>query len=404
MHHRSLGLSELTRNMLKSGDCILDLGPSTCGTTQSFLDLNCQCFIEDMIDYFHLLENGDDPIDALNRHLLPKPESIKFDIVLCWDILNFLSPDTLHYLIEKLSPNLKPGTIIHMMRYTGSQPPAKPQRFQMLEDFHFECSEDHTYPNAQAHRYTTIALMGSMPGFTLFHSVMQRQGMSNNVTEHFMEYQSSASAKTLRASSNAQHATYFTNTDSVITAQFPALNKVLNNTLSKPVLLDVGQRSNRQLEHLKNISQQLFVEDLHASLSWHTRVKRDANTAFAGAMLQYDAAVKFDVVFLWDFLSYCTSDQVRVLMQKLSALMVVGGVVHFVQLKTPGLPERPIVYDILNQTEVSLRGCLSGEDRKLDLSVIELFALMPDFQLQDNQAGVLSTGDAFHEYVLRYIP
>lgn len=41
MQHRSLGLAELTRDMVKSGDKVLDLGPLSCGTTQAFLSKNC---------------------------------------------------------------------------------------------------------------------------------------------------------------------------------------------------------------------------------------------------------------------------------------------------------------------------------------------------------------------------
>lgn len=85
--HHSLALATVINKMVAEGSTILDLGSMSTGTTGAFLNLRCKCYVEDLNEYIDELHmNGGDPIQHLEQHLIKKPDNLKFDFVLCWDV------------------------------------------------------------------------------------------------------------------------------------------------------------------------------------------------------------------------------------------------------------------------------------------------------------------------------
>ena len=405
MQHLSLGLAELTRDMVKNGDKILDLGPLTCGTTQAFLSKNCHCYIEDLIDYLSGLKPGEDEKKALAYHMIPKPDHIKFDVILCWDILNFLDLDVIEYLFSLLEPHLKPGTIVHTMRYTGNHAPNKPKRFRLLQDFNFECQDDASYPQLTCRSHSTMTLLKSMRRFSLFNTVMQKQGMDNHVSEHFFEYDSSVSRKQIRSGSASDVSTYFESDHRYENIHLQALETFLASMPETASLLDCGKKTARNFEYVNRLVKQVFVEDLFASLTWQSRVSSgEDELLFSGSMLKFDQQIRFDGVFLWDLLNYCIPQQIESLMQLLAGLMNPGAKVYMVQFKTPGVSSTPLSFEVEGEKQVTICGDIEGEVKRPQMSTIELFRLMPQFRLTTHKLGFLNDGIGYQEYVLEYRP
>ncbi|WOX06843.1 class I SAM-dependent methyltransferase [Microbulbifer pacificus] len=406
MQHRSFGLAALTTEMVKSGDRILDLGPLSSGTTQAFLRLNCQCHIEDLVEYLSENQNCGDPLKALEEHLLPKPANLKFDVILCWDLLNFLDLDVIQHLIRLLQPHLKQGTILHTMRYTGRQQPHKPRRFRLLENFCFEYVDDPSYPEVASKGHSTVTLLKCMDRFSLFNSLMKREGMDQNVTEHFLEYESVTSRNQVRSGGASDVSAYFRNVREDERIAMPGVEKAMSciNTLTtSPTVLECGRKNGRNIDALKKKVGSLYVEDLHASMAWQKKLHGD-ESGFSASIFSMDPGARLDGVFLWDLLNFYSPQQIQQLGELLGARMTPGAALHFVVYKSAQIPERPATFEVLDDGQVAVTGIAAGKCSRSLSSTAELMRLLPGYRLHNHQIGRLPSGDSYQEFVLQYKP
>ncbi|GLS27198.1 class I SAM-dependent methyltransferase [Marinibactrum halimedae] len=409
MYHRSFGLAKLVSDMMKPGFRILDLGALSFGTTQAFLKQKCQCHVEDLIEYLAELKEGEDPIAALSEHLIPKPSNLKFDVVLCWDILNFLELDVIEHLIHCLAPHLKAGTVLHTMRYTG-QLPEHPRRFKLLDDFCFEYVDDTSYPRIKAKGHSTVTLLKRMHRFSLCNTLMQRDGMDKNVTEHLLEYESTTSKQRLHGSLSGSVSTYFTDQALRDRAQFPGIVKLFKQLPDNARLLDCGRKAAQNRDATVRHAKELFMEDLFASMSWQKKIAPDhANDApstknhLSEAMLRFTNGTTFDAILLWDFLNFCTQTQVQQLNSALLPMLQTGTLLHFVMFKGKGRPNTPAIFEMQNNGEVTIKGDVTGNHPRDIQSTAELMRLLPKYKLHAHHFGRLVTGESYQEFVLQCV-
>ncbi|MBM3788762.1 MAG: class I SAM-dependent methyltransferase [Acidobacteria bacterium] len=139
--HRSMGLCALLQDMRE--DCrysILDLGPAL-GTNVAFWSrFQCKLYFEDF--YSGLLEEQPQALEEeswdepLLGRILPLPPGTEFDVVLCWDLLNYLKQDHLQALIRYLTRFCRPGTSVFAMLWLTPEIPERPMRFRILDSEH----------------------------------------------------------------------------------------------------------------------------------------------------------------------------------------------------------------------------------------------------------------------------
>jgi len=108
---------------------VLDLGNVRAGTVAMFSEFRCRLDIADLPDALPLPRDDEDP--EVRRQALAsvfmvhEPEAL--DLILCWNLLNYLERDDISYLISLLAPRFKPGTRIHaLMEYASPLMPATP--------------------------------------------------------------------------------------------------------------------------------------------------------------------------------------------------------------------------------------------------------------------------------------
>lgn len=400
MQHRSFGLAALTTEMVKSGDRILDLGPLSSGTTQAFLGLNCQCHIEDLVEYLADSQHASDPLAALEEHLIPKPAHLKFDVILCWDLLNFLDLEVIRHLIRLLEPHLKQGTILHTMRYTGRNQPHKPRRFRLLDNFCFEYVDDPNYPHVSSKGHSTVTLLKCMDRFSLFNSLMKREGMDQNVTEHFLEYDSVASRNQVRSGGVSDVSAYFRHVRDDERMEFAGVQKALEVLTEGSTALDCGRKNGRNIDALKKKVGALYVEDLHASLAWRKKMHGE-NSGFSESMFSFDPGTRLDGVFLWDLLNFCSPQQIQALGELLAGRMNPGGILHFLVYKSSRQPGRPAMFEVLEDARVVVTGCAEERSERRLGSTADLMRLLPGYRLFSHHLGRLPSGEAVQEFVLQ---
>lgn len=68
-------------------------------------------------------------------HILPPPGREMLDLVLCWDLPNYLSLAALNFLCTQLAGRVKPGCRLHMLiTYAKREMPSLPPHYSLLPD------------------------------------------------------------------------------------------------------------------------------------------------------------------------------------------------------------------------------------------------------------------------------
>lgn len=136
----------LDRILTTSGDpdrrvIALDFG-GPCQSLLEKLSLNQPCRVE-VADFarngglkaLRELESLKDDGAEVLRRLLPPPGDDKLDLILLWDLPNYLSLDELRLVIETLRGRVAPGCRLHMLiAYSKHEISAEPARYQTDAD------------------------------------------------------------------------------------------------------------------------------------------------------------------------------------------------------------------------------------------------------------------------------
>jgi hypothetical protein len=116
---------------------VLDLGPARAETVALLTPYRCRLDIADVADGLEALDQEPDPALLRERAeaLLPRPRQEPVDIVLCWDLLNYLQRPAIAALMTCISVRMRPGAFAHLLIvYSGTTMPARPSRFAPLAD------------------------------------------------------------------------------------------------------------------------------------------------------------------------------------------------------------------------------------------------------------------------------
>jgi hypothetical protein len=169
LRQRSLGLPRLVEPLVKgrSGSySVLDLGPASRSTLDFFLGRGARVTVADF--------------ERSSRRELfcSKPES-PFDLVLAWEVLNYLGPEDLGPFMDDLSPYVRPGATFHAFVSTGREMAATPSRYRIEDEATLVLdSATHRVPSP---RYAEPELLKRMPGLRVEHRFQLRNGMQEYV-------------------------------------------------------------------------------------------------------------------------------------------------------------------------------------------------------------------------------
>lgn len=120
---------------------ILDLGPALGANVDFWSGFACKIHFADL--YGTLAEAGFDesgegpPWDSeLLQRLLPFEPQTRFDIILCWDILNYLTPEQMISFVGRLAAFCKQGTYLFAQFWLSPRIPARPITFKIVDREH----------------------------------------------------------------------------------------------------------------------------------------------------------------------------------------------------------------------------------------------------------------------------
>ncbi len=174
--HRSLGLAALLEGMRRRGPGlqILDLGPAV-GTNVEFLSqLGCKLHIGDLYNSRVSAGEGDEIGQDQYEQLFPA--DARLDIVLAWDLVNYLSRAELTRLGTLLRRHCRPGALVFALVSNQKQIPAQPHRFRILGDDQL-AYERRSSLERPGPRYAPYDLASALKGFRVDRSFLLRHGI-----------------------------------------------------------------------------------------------------------------------------------------------------------------------------------------------------------------------------------
>jgi hypothetical protein len=158
---------------------VLDLGAARNETIALFSRFRCRLDIADLAQDLESLSGELEPTELERRAeaLLPPQRTEATDLVLCWDLLNYLDRPALAALMGRIAARAHQGTAAHgLIVYSEAQMPTQPGRYVPRED----CSLLNLSNCAtlrRAPRYSPEDLTLCMPGYAIERGRLLRNGM-----------------------------------------------------------------------------------------------------------------------------------------------------------------------------------------------------------------------------------
>ena len=158
---------------------VLDLGPAQPVTIRVLGQFRCRLEIAHLGDGLGELagESDTDGLRAKADTLLPARRDEPTDIVLCWDLLNYLERPALRAIAAAIAARARPGTLMHaLIAYSAAHIPLLPNRYAPIDDHHLDVVAT-TAEQRASPRYTPEDLTLAMPDFHLERAMLLRNGM-----------------------------------------------------------------------------------------------------------------------------------------------------------------------------------------------------------------------------------
>jgi hypothetical protein len=160
---------------------ILDLGAASSGILESLGRYRSYVQIADLAGCGGLDILNSQPDDAalneLAEFVLPPRYREDIDVVLCWDLLNYLRPAAVAALMAAIAERARPGTLAHaLIVYADATMPERPARFIPDAD---DRLVDKQCPQTQipASRYTPERLGQMLGEFRIERAMLLANGM-----------------------------------------------------------------------------------------------------------------------------------------------------------------------------------------------------------------------------------
>lgn len=175
-----LALRELFSRLPGDRDVeVLDMGPAWNSNLQFFSQFRTRLYIEDFYRWKQRSEKnktGEKATELLQKY----PEGTKFDVMLFWDLFEYINKKELDELITYLQAYCKKGTLLFFVTSTMESIPAQPAQFKILDAEHlsYNTVTDKTTPSRG---YRQSGMKQLLPGFRLVRAFRMSTGVEENL-------------------------------------------------------------------------------------------------------------------------------------------------------------------------------------------------------------------------------
>lgn len=159
---------------------ILDLGPARAANLEVLSRFRCRLLIEDVHELAASLgrEPAEDKAILVNwfEQWSPSVKLGTVDVVIAWDIFNYLNTELCKTFVDLLMPFLKPSAYIYLLVYSQKEMSAQPIPFKIISDDRLEY-QPLTKTTRPSPRFNQTDLQRYFSQFAVIKSVLLRNGM-----------------------------------------------------------------------------------------------------------------------------------------------------------------------------------------------------------------------------------
>jgi len=188
--HGSLGLQALCHRLRHVTTCdILELGPARSGNIEFWSRFSPSIYVADLRSSLPLplaalpSEDAESVTPDWNR-ILKLPGTNCYDVILTWDLLNYLELPAVSSLTDYLKRFCRPETVLFSMIFDQKQMPDEITVYRITDESHLK----YEYAGSEMRvcpRHQPRALAGAMTRFHISDSFRLRNG----VVEYLFEYE-----------------------------------------------------------------------------------------------------------------------------------------------------------------------------------------------------------------------
>jgi len=152
---------------------VLDLGAVNGANVQFFAERGARLWIADLV---RVVGAEEDQEDALRAALPPLAEDDPFDLILAWDVLNYLERDRVERLSSRLATLCRPGAALLAIMVNASEMSGSPLRYTIrsADSVRFGTTEASRRPAPQ---WPPAVVERCLQGFEVKHSFVLRSGV-----------------------------------------------------------------------------------------------------------------------------------------------------------------------------------------------------------------------------------
>lgn len=165
---------------------ILDMGAANHAKIEFFSTLRCRLFVEDFFRFYreHLAQikrkKEDVDVQQVLSCLQAYPEGTQFDLILFWDLFDYIEPKDIEILMKHLSAYCRRGTVLFLMTSALDNIPIEPAAFRIIDKQHLSY-ENHSPTTRRSRGYTQTSLRKALPGFKLYRGFRMSSGQEEHV-------------------------------------------------------------------------------------------------------------------------------------------------------------------------------------------------------------------------------
>jgi len=407
--HRSPGLPLLLREIADlDKPKVLDLGAPCTSLLRFFAERKCKLYFEDLPDA--LFDDADAAASLeqnIEHHLLDYGDTC-FDLVLGWDLFNYLELPAVAKLMARINRHCRPDTLFHMIRYRGPNIPRRPRRFRVdaSQQLAFETGE--LAPRAIA-AHSTVRLLQHMTDQFMEGTLMDEAGMQPSFVEHVLRYRPTRRHRKQKQSSPRTRSVNNANAEDRRPAfHSPGLELICHHLAQrrKPKLLVIGKHAGG--DYLDTLNGEVYTEDFLSSLRWRESHQRREGMEQKAELISegrhYPTDTQFDAVIAWDLFNYCSPDQIEAVGDWLGRFCNAHTLLYFLSYTHAHIPAQPRAFELLARGRIGSPQGGATVPRGFTLTAAGLMKLLPQFYVKNtfvNRPRML-TGAC--EYVLEYMP
>lgn len=401
--HRSPGLTAIFNELKHSNrNRVLDLGSSSARNFTFFSQLSCNIHFESLDDLLGGLPpeeaSGDLLIAHLENYLTNFSASERFDVILTWDIFNYLDLEGIHWLVTRLNKFCHSNTLMHAIKYVGTQVPASPQNFHILDQYQVQVV---TNPAAarRLENYSTVHLLRHMPHYYLENSYLNYSGMIPSLAEHVFRYLPERKAHTQKKASDelSQDSSPYqldSKTPSSSRHQSAAMYSLCGHVenLKNGNILDLGLKNRNNYEFWIERAEGFYAENLYAQLI------EQKSAALKPHHLNFSRDLTFDVILAWDIFNYLSLEQIKAVFQKLRVHSSSGTRIHAILYCGREIPVQPQKFYLSSEHELAV----TPNPKRLtehSLTLSSLLKALQDYSLLESYVYRPGMQRGIYEYI-----